>query len=189
MKYLLLAWTRLLVLALLASAALAGGAEPHLEKLDVPGITNFTKLSDSSGFAGAMVGFGGATTPASMAELKAAGFTTVVNMRLAAERGAEVEASREAAEAAGLTYVHLPYNPMDAPPDILESFIATIGDSGQPVYLHCASATRIGALWMAARVLEDGWDVDDATQEAVSIAGRPERAVELGNSLIESRQP
>ena len=97
---------------------------------------------------------------------------------------------RAAAEAAGLQYLHLPYNPVNAPPDILDDFIAAVGEAaGQPVYIHCSSATRITGLWMAARVLVDGWDLDSAAQEAAAIAGRPERAVELGTSLVESRRP
>lgn len=176
---------------LVGSGALSGEpARPKLAKPEIPGITYFTQLSDSSGFAGEVVGFGGTTAPESMTELHAAGFATVINMRLAAERGAEVEASRAAAEKAGLGYVHLPYNPVNAPPEILDEFIEAVGNAGdQPVYIHCSSATRITGLWMAARVLIDGWDIEAAAQEAAAIAGRPERAVELGTSLIESRRP
>jgi uncharacterized protein (TIGR01244 family) len=183
-----------LLVALISLAGCAGllgeRTEPTLEKSDVPGITNFTQLNDGGGFAGELVGFGGATAPESMTELRAAGFATVINLRLAAERGADVDASRAAAEAAGLKYVHLPYNPANAPPEILDEFIAAIGNrGGQPLYIHCASATRVAGMWMAARVLVDGWDVDAAAGEAAAIAGRPERAVEVGRNLLESKLP
>jgi len=162
---------------------------PSIEKQEIPGITNFTRLSNADSFAGDLVGFGGTTAPESMDELRAAGFATVVNMRLAAERGADIEASRAAAEAAGLNYVHLPYNPVNAPPDMLDQFIAAVGGSAeQPVYIHCSSATRVTAMWMAARVLVDGWETDAAAGEATAIAGRPERAVALGTSLVDSRR-
>jgi len=171
-----------------ATAAAADSGEPALEKPVMPGITQFSRLTESTGFAGPVVGFGGTTEPASLPDLRAAGFASVINLRISAERGAEIDASREIAEAAGLKYVHLPYNPVDAPPDILDEFIAAVGDAaGQPVYIHCSSATRVAGLWMAARVLVDGWDIDTAGEEAAAIAARPERAVELGTSLVESR--
>ena len=46
-----------------------------------------------------------------MAVLKDRGFATVVNLRLATESGADVDDSRAAAEAAGLEYIHVPFNP------------------------------------------------------------------------------
>lgn len=185
-------WKLLVLGVALASLAGCSGLtadppEPTIEKPEIPGITYFTQLNNAGSFAGDVVGFGGTTEPASMDDLRAAGFTTVINMRLAAERGANVDASRAAAQAAGLKYIHLPYNTVNAPPDILDDFIVAVGDTkGQPVYIHCSSATRITGLWMAARVLVDGWDIEAAAGEAAAIAGRPERAVEIGNSLVQS---
>ena len=77
-------------------------------KTDIPGIKNFSSLSDSSGFAGPLVGFGGATDPSAIPQLKEKGFKTIVSLRLSTEEGIDVEASRHAAQAAGMNYVHLP---------------------------------------------------------------------------------
>ena len=41
--------------------------------------------------------------------LQERGFRTIVNFRTPGEQGADIDASREAAEAAGLNYVHLPF--------------------------------------------------------------------------------
>jgi len=182
----------LLAFTLLAGCGAPTGesSQPQLDKRDLPGVTNFTSLSQSSGFAGKKVGFGGTTTPAALAELKAEGFATVINLRLSAERDAAVELSQGAARDAGLRYVHLPFNPADASPEIVDAFLAAAGDAAnQPVYIHCSSATRVAALWMTARVLVDEWSTESAEEEAVAIAGRPEHAVALANSLIASRQP
>ena len=161
---------------------------PQLEKVDVPGITNFTRLSASSGTAGQLAGFGGTTSPSAMTELRAAGFRTVINLRQATEPGAEVDASRAAAETAGLSYVHLPFNSLDSTEGIVDEFLVVVSDTqNHPVYIHCSSATRVAALWMTMRVEADGWAVVAASEEAMFIAGRPDRAVELGNSLIASR--
>ena len=45
-----------------------------------------------------------------MAALKKEGFVSVINLRLPTEEGANVEAGRAAAQAAGLKYIHLPFN-------------------------------------------------------------------------------
>ena len=180
----------ILVLSLLAGAMAQAETRtgPRLEKAEIPGITYFTRMSGSSGVAGDLVGFGGTTEPAAIPELKAAGFGTIINLRLSAERGAEVEASQAAAEAAGMNYVHLPFNPTASTEGIVDQFLAAVSDAGnQPAYIHCSSATRVAALWMVMRVEADDWTVEAAGEEARAIAGRPDRAAELGASLIESR--
>jgi uncharacterized protein (TIGR01244 family) len=180
----------ILALSLLAGAAVQAETQtgPRLEKAEIPGITYFTRMTGSSGVAGDLVGFGGTTAPSAIAELKAAGFGTIINLRLSAERGAEVEASRAAAEAAGMNYVHLPFNPAASTEGIVDQFLAAVSAAGnQPAYIHCSSATRVAALWMVMRVEADDWTVEAAGEEARSIAGRPARAVELGASLIESQ--
>ena len=178
----------LIVLSNLAAgcAAQTGDSQrPQLEKVDMPGIYNFNRLSESSGIAGELAGFGGTTAPSAMTELKAAGIGTVINMRQATEPGADVEATRAAAEAAGLGYVHLPFNPLASTEGIVDQFLTVVGDSGNhPVYIYCSSATRVAALWMTMRIEADNWALGPASEEAMFIAGRPDRAVELGNSLI-----
>ena len=36
--------------------------------------------------------------------------------------------------------------------------------ANQPAYIHCASANRVGAMWLIKRVVVDGWDVPRATE-------------------------
>ena len=55
-------------------------------------------------------------------------------------------------------------------PKVVDSFLAAVGDkTNQPVYIHCGSANRVGAVWMIKRALKDGWDVDKAREEAEAI--------------------
>ena len=109
-----------------------------------------------------------------MSWLRGEGFTTVVNLRGAAEEGVDLEGCRTAAEAAGLNYVHLPFDPRDGDTQVIDDFLAAIGDeANQPVFIHCASATRVAALWMIGRVLRDGWELDAAREEAAGIAAKP----------------
>jgi len=157
--------------------------------MDVAGIENFSRIEGSPGFAGPLVGFGGATQSSAMTWLRSEGFAAVINLRLATENGADVEGSRLAAQAAGLNYIHLPLNPKSLDPDVVDDFLTAVGDKGnQPVYIHCGSATRAAAMWMIGRVLEDGWEIDAAGQEAKGIAGKPSDAVAFATRYITSRE-
>ena len=111
----------------------------QLTKSAVPGITNFSRLDDNT------VGFGGATQPSAMAGLKNAGFVSVINMRLASEEGADIDASRAAAQAAGLNYIYLPFDVAKPDPQLFRNLQAAFADkANQPIYIHCASANRVG---------------------------------------------
>jgi len=182
----------ILVLCGLAACGTQPG-ESTDEKFDRsprPGLTNFTRIDGSSGFAGESAGFGGATEPSAMAALKNEGFATIINLRLANERGADIEADRAAAEQAGLNFVHLPFSSQTAGPEVVDNFLATVTNpDNQPVYIYCASGTRAVALWMTGRVLVDEWDIETARQEAGNIAAMPERAAALAETIIVSRQP
>ena len=148
-------------LAILALVAAVPAAQ--VKKAEVPGIVNFSRVD-------ATVGCGGATQPAAMSELKKQGFKSVINLRLATEEGAQVEASRTAAEQAGLKYIHLPFDASKPDDKIVENFLGAVADdTNQPVYIHCGSANRVGSVWMIKRVLQDGWEIDKAREEAEAI--------------------
>jgi uncharacterized protein (TIGR01244 family) len=176
--------------AALAAAALSCAAvPPAVLKADLPGIQNFSRIDGSSGFAGPVAGFGGATQPAAMPALKSAGFATVISLRLASEEGAEVDANRDAAQAAGLNYLHIPFEAENPDPAVIDAFLAALGNpANQPVYIHCNSATRVAALWMIGRVLLDGWESDAAASEAELIAAKPDVAIAFATRYIDSRR-
>jgi len=188
---------KLRIIAIVATIAmlfvphvLAGGAAiGEIEKVDIAGIENFSRLSGASGFGGSVAGFGGATQPSAMASLKSEGFVTVVNLRLADEEGVDVTGSQAAAESAGLQYIHLPFDPENPTPGVVDKFLDAVGDeANQPVYIHCNSATRVAALWMIGRVLEDGWAIEPATEEVTFIAGDPPESVAFATAYLASQE-
>lgn len=74
-----------------------------------------------------------------------------------------------------------------APPtltdEIFDKTLKALADAkGKSVMLHCGSANRVGAIWLAHRVLNDGVDVEAARKEAKMVglrtAGYEERALE-----------
>jgi uncharacterized protein (TIGR01244 family) len=138
-------------------------AVAQVTKQEMPGIRNYSRVDAS-------VGCGGATDPSAMAGLKKEGFASVINLRLASEPGANVEAGRAAAQAAGLKYIHLPFNGAAPDPKVIDSFLVAVSDpANQPVYIHCGSANRVGGAWMIKRALQDGWPVEKALVEAQAI--------------------
>jgi uncharacterized protein (TIGR01244 family) len=133
------------------------------EKQTRAGVMNYTKVD-------AVVACGGATETAALEGLKADGFKSVINLRLATEKGANVAENEAAAKALGLNYFHLPDSGAGPDPQIVDRFLSVVSDkANQPVFIHCASANRVGAVWLVKRVLQDGWAVDKATAEAKAI--------------------
>ena len=129
----------------------------------VPGIVNF-------GYIGKTVACAGATAPAALAEVKKLGYAAVINLRVASEPGAEIDASATAAQAAGLRFIHLPFNASAPDPMLVDKFIAAITDPrNQPAFIHCASANRAAALWMVKRMVVDKWDANRAETEATAL--------------------
>jgi uncharacterized protein (TIGR01244 family) len=142
---------------------LAGPALAQVTKSEMPGIRNYSRVD-------ATVGCGGQVDPAALANLKKEGYVSVINLRQASEPGAEIEASRAAAQTAGLKYLHMPFNIAAPDSKVVDSFLAAVADkSNQPVFIHCGSANRVGGVWMIKRVLQDGWAIDRAKTEAEAI--------------------
>jgi uncharacterized protein (TIGR01244 family) len=153
---------RLLFAATLA-AALTVPALAQVQKKEMTGIRNYSRVD-------ATVGCGGQVDPAAMKALKGEGYVSVINLRLPTEEGANVDASRAAAQAAGLKYIHLPFNAAQPDTKVVDSFLSAVADkSNQPVFIHCGSANRVGGMWMIKRVLQDKWAMDRAEKEAEAI--------------------
>jgi uncharacterized protein (TIGR01244 family) len=154
----------------------------QVQKQDMPGIRNFSRVD-------ATVACGGATDPSAMAALRRDGFASVINLRLASEEGANVEAGRAAAEAAGLKYIHLPFSGASPDPVVVDNFLAAVSDrSNQPVFIHCGSANRVGSMWMIKRALQDMWPVEKALIEAQAIGLRSEGLTTFATEYIEAHQ-
>ena len=152
-----------LMFAVGVAAMLVVPAAAQVQKKDMPGIRNYSRVD-------ATIGCGGATDPAAIAGLKNEGYVSVINLRLPTEEGANVDAERAAAQAAGMKYIGLPFNVAAPDSKVVDAFLAAVADkSNQPVYIHCGSANRVGGMWMVKRVLQDKWAIDRATTEAEAI--------------------
>ena len=142
---------------------LATAASAQVTKESVPGIVNFAKVETT-------VACAGATTPAALAGVKQMGYNSVINLRMPSEAGVELEAEAAAAKAAGITYIHIPFNASAPDASVVDNFLKAVTDkANQPAFIHCASANRAAALWMVKRIAVDKWDVERASTEAAAL--------------------
>ena len=62
-----------------------------------------------------------------------------------------------ASRSASTTFT-FPFNAPQPDPKVVDQFLAAIANkANQPAYVHCGSASRVGAVWLVKRVLQDGW--------------------------------
>ena len=153
----------LLIFAVVTLGVSAANAQSPVKKSTVPGITNFSQVETTVACAGAV-------TPAAVAGIKKMGFESIINLRLATETGADIDAEAAAAKAAGINFVHLPFNGNAPDAAVADQFIKTITEPGnQPAFIHCSSGNRAATMWLIKRVLVDNWDNDRASEEAAQL--------------------
>jgi protein tyrosine phosphatase (PTP) superfamily phosphohydrolase (DUF442 family) len=99
-------------------------------KQDVPGIRNFAKVESTVACAGAI-------TPEAVAGIKKMGYSSIINLRLATEPGADIEIHTAAAKAAGIRYVHIPFSATNPDPAAVDAFLKVIVEPGvSPAFVH-----------------------------------------------------
>ena len=153
---------RLFVACALAALVVTLNAQ-GVTKETLPGVTNFSRVETTIACAGA-------TTPAAVAGLKQMGYASIINLREASEPGADIEGEAAAAKAAGINFIHLPFNAASPDPALVDSFLkAVTAPANQPAFVHCASANRAAAMWMIKRIKVDKWDADRASAEAAAL--------------------
>jgi uncharacterized protein (TIGR01244 family) len=145
------------------TVAIAAAQQVTVTKEEVAGVRNLNRLETT-------VACAGATDVEAMPAIKKMGFAAVINLRQASEAGVDVAKAQDAAKAAGLTYVHIPFNASAADPVVVDRFLEAIKQPGnQPAFIHCASGNRAAAMWFVKRVRIDGWDTDRAMKEAEAL--------------------
>ena len=164
--------SRTLVGLMFVTVAAAAVVAAQVRKDTLDGVRNFTRVD-------ATVGCGGATTPEALAGLARLGYKAIVNLRLPTEPDAAIDESKAAAEAAHLKFIHLPFNGSEPDTKVVDQFILAVTEpTNQPVFIHCGSGSRVGALWLAKRMLVDRWQQAKAVEEA--------RAIGLSSEALET---
>lgn len=146
-----------------AMIAVGAAGLPQMTRQDIPGVRNMTQVDPTIACAGA-------TDASAIPEIAKRGYKAIINLRLASESGAEIDAARAAAAGAGVRFIHMPFEVSNPDESIVDRFIAAVSDAAnQPVFIHCASANRAAALLMIKRATADGWDNGRAEAEARAI--------------------
>jgi uncharacterized protein (TIGR01244 family) len=153
------------VLTAIAAIVLAAAtvAAQQVTTEEVAGVRNFKRVETT-------VACAGATDVEAMPAIKKLGFAAIINLRQASEAGVDIPKAQEAAKAAGLNYVHIPFNASAPDATVVERFLEAVKQPGnQPAFIHCGSGNRAAALWFIKRVRVDGWDTDRAMKEAETL--------------------
>jgi len=118
------------------------------------------------------------------------GYASVINLRVATEAGADIEGEAAAAKAAGVNFVHLPFNAASPDPMLVDNFLKAVTDPrNQPAFVHCASGNRAAALWMIKRIEVDKWDVDRAEKEATGLGMTSPAMKTFVMSYVQTHKP
>jgi protein tyrosine phosphatase (PTP) superfamily phosphohydrolase (DUF442 family) len=144
-------------------------------------IRNFLRINDQ--FC-----TGGQPPLEALAQLKADGVKTIINLRTREEYRAEDEEAR--AKELGFRYFNIPVV-FTAPKDEqVDEFLKLTDDpNNRPVFIHCTAAVRAGAFWMIRRVMRDHFTFDQAEEEATKIGLRnAPHLVEFARKYIETHK-
>lgn len=94
------------------------------------------------------------------------GMKSVVNFRALGEKdGLSPEEEQQRAEQLGLNYLHHPVTADNLDTEHVDAFRRSLKQLQQPVFLHCASGKRAGAMTLMALAADKGWDGDTALKE------------------------
>ncbi|MGE3843588.1 MAG: sulfur transferase domain-containing protein [Vicinamibacterales bacterium] len=142
-------------------SAPAGAQQVNREQM--PGVRNLTRIDSTVACAGAI-------TPAAVGDIKDMGYGAIINLRLATEQGADIEGHTAAAQASGIRYIHIPFSSTNPEPAAVDAFLTAITSPGvEPAFIHCAGGGRAAGMWLMKRAIVDGWDVDQAMDEATTL--------------------
>jgi protein tyrosine phosphatase (PTP) superfamily phosphohydrolase (DUF442 family) len=124
---------------------------------------------------------------AALQAAKQAGVLHVVNLRSVGEN-AGFDEGKIVADL-GMRF----HNPGFSSPDELTEFVflrvrdLLSSKANRPMLLHCASANRVGAVWLAHRVLDDGLPYEKALAEAKQVGLRSKALEAVAKAYIDSK--
>ncbi len=96
------------------------------------------------------------------------GFKSVVNFRTEGEEEQPLspQVEGEKVEAAGMEYLHIPVSMKSMGPELVDQFREKFPDLPKPVFAHCKSGKRAGAMVMMNMAVEHDMTGDQTLQKA-----------------------
>ena len=101
-------------------------------------------------------------------QLSQQGFKTVVNFRTEGEdeQPLSPDAEGEKVKAAGLKYLHIPVSMKSMGTELVDQFREKYPELPKPVFAHCKSGKRAGAMVMMHMAVEKGMSGEETLQKA-----------------------
>lgn len=131
--------------------------------------------------------FAGQFEPADIAAIKDAGITRVITLRQADELNWD---ERAVVEMAGLEYHAIPFRSADDLNDTVFDQVRKLlrqgGENG--TLFHCASANRVGGVWLAYRVLDEGVPWETAVAEAQTIGMKSDAILTKAQAYVAAQE-
>jgi len=125
--------------------------------------------------------------PEDFAQAKRIGVKTVINLRHAAEIKDFDE--KQVVESEGMIYINIPFlDPAELTDTVFDMVRKHLKSAVRPILLHCASANRVGAVWLPYRVLDGGLIYDEALAEAKTVGLRSPAYESNAREYIEKRR-
>ena len=124
----------------------------------------------------------GQLQPADMNDIAAAGYVAVVNNRPDGEAmfgQPRTAALKQAAEAAGLVFLDLPFSGPRASPDQVRAFAGLLAERPGRIVAYCTSGMRSALLWGAAAIAQGR-----SLQDVLSAAQRAGQNLEPGGETM-----
>ena len=148
-----------------ASAAETGAQAPFGDKVSAA-LVNYNRATPYIGTAGRY-------DPSAVAEIKALGFATVIDLRAQSEKG--MSGVADTVQAAGLKYINIPVTTKAPTDDQVKEFARLVENpANYPILVNCQSANRVGAMWALYRA-SAGVPVDVALEEGRTTGLKPSR--------------
>lgn len=99
------------------------------------------------------------------------GFKTVINFRTKGEQEQPLSPDEEGeiVKAAGLQYVHIPVSTQEVGPDTVDRFRHLYPELQKPVFAHCKSGKRAGAMVMMNQAVEKGLSGEQTLDQATKM--------------------
>ena len=128
---------------------------------------------------------GGQPSLEDLSKLRAQGVRTLLNLRRPGETDL-FQQEEETARSLGLNFFNIPVDSSNLRKEQVDEFLEVVSEeSNHPVFIHCASASRVGGFWIIYRVLHDNWSIEKAEKEARHIGLRSSVLLEFARSYLE----
>jgi len=164
---------------LATSTSRLSAAEPRLEEIELGSIRNIHAF-------GPILLCGQPSAEDLMAS-KERGVKVFVTLRTEGEVGWDESA---AVEELGLDFHRFGFRaPETLTEEIIDNSLKHLANANKkPVMLYCASANRVGAIWMAHRILHDGLTIEKARAEAKTVGLRTPGYEKIVLAYVEKQQ-